>query len=474
MEPSLAGILICCALLAVARFFEMPTIVALIASLAFGSTAIVTLPALGGSSPMVFVALLMVLLGSIVLRRNWPRDLQRVFFQQPIAWLVLLLGIYTVAGAFLLPRLFAGEATVFIPQRLEATAGDIVKTTLAPVSGNVTQTLYFVFGALAFFALSIVLLRRNTLKAIRQGFFVWATLHVAAGFLDLFGKFAGIEDILSPIRSASYAMATIVDVGGFWRIAGTYSEASAFGSTTILLLAFTFTYWRQTRSRFALSLTVLLILLLTLCTSTTAYIAGVIIAVVFGVSLARSLLQDRLQAGEIGFVCFGIGVLVVAIGIEAQSEQLLAPLWGLFDAMIFNKASSASGYERAYWNYQSFVSVYETMGLGIGLGSSRSSSWIVSVISQFGVVGSAMMGLLTWEIIRSKRYAARLNTETRATVLSVRSAALGSLLATSIGGGAADPGLVFFIALAVASRVSATARDARTARPVAMAVPQPS
>jgi hypothetical protein len=474
MEPSLAGILICCALLAVARFFEMPTIVALIASLAFGSTAIVTLPALGGSSPMVFVALLGILLVSIALRRNWPSDLQRVFFEQPISWLVLLLSIYTVAGAFLLPRLFAGETTVFIPQRIGVVSAGIVETTLEPVSGNITQTLYFVFGALAFFALNIMLLRPNTLKAIRQGFFVWATLHVSAGFLDLSGKFAGIEDILASIRSASYAMATIVDVGGFWRIAGTYSEASAFGCTTILLLAFTFTYWRQTRSKFALLLTVLLIILLTLCTSTTAYVAGVIIAVLFGVSLARSLLQDRLQAGEIGFACFGIGVLVVAVGVEAYSAQLLAPLWGLFDAMIFNKASSASGYERAYWNYQSLVSVYETMGLGIGLGSSRASSWIISVISQFGVIGSTMIALLTWEIIRANRvrHANWLSADTRATVLSVRAAALGSLLAQSIGGGAADPGLVFFIALAVASSVTARARDAT---PIAMmATPRPA
>jgi hypothetical protein len=83
-----------------------------------------------------------------------------------------------------------------------------------------------------------------------------------------------------------------------------------------------------------------------------------------------------------------------------------------------------------------------------------------------------MMGLLTWEIIRSKQYAARLSTETRATVLSVRAAALGSLLAASIGGGAADPGLVFFIALAVASSVAA---HARKAAPIVMiATPRPA
>jgi hypothetical protein len=460
MEPSLAGILVCCAILGVARFFAMPTIVALISSLAFGSTAIATLPALGGSSPMVFVALLMILLGSIALRRNWLRDLQRVFEQQPIAWLVLVLSIYTIAGAFVFPRLFEGEATVFVPQRTGVMSAGIVETTLGPVSGNVTQTLYFVFGALAFFAISIVLLRPNTLSAIKQGFFVYATLHVMSGLLDLFGKFAGIDDIFAPIRTASYAMATIVDVGGFWRIAGTYSEASAFGAATIVLLAFTFTYWRQTRSKFALVLTLLLIMLLILSTSTTAYFAGVIIAAVFGVSLARSLLQDQLQSGEIGFVSVGIAVLVATIGIEAYNAQILAPLWSLFDAMIFNKASSASGYERAYWNYQSLISIYDTMGLGIGLGSSRASSWIISVVSQFGVIGSAMIGLLTWEIFRSKRYAASLSSDTRATALSVRAAALGALLAASIGGGAADPGLIFFIALAVASSVIARASRA--------------
>ena len=472
MEPSFAGILVCCAIFGVARFFEMPTIVALIASLAFGSTAIVTLPALGGSSPMVFVALLMVLLGSDrTAAQLAARSATRIR-----AATNCLAGLAPQhlhrRRCYLTAKAICRRGDGLRSAALWGDSAGIVETTLEPVSGNVTQTLYFVFGALAFFALSIVLLRPNTLKAIRQGFFVWATLHVAAGFLDLFGKFAGIEDILSPIRTASYAMATIVDVGGFWRIAGTYSEASAFGSATILLLAFTFTYWRQTRSKFALSLAVLLIILLTLCTSTTAYVAGLIIAVVFGVSLARSLLQDRLQAGEIGFVCVGIGVLAVMIGVEAYSARTLAPLWGLFDAMIFNKASSASGYERAYWNYQSLVSVYETMGLGIGLGSSRASSWIISVISQFGVIGSTMIGLLTWEIIRSKRHAARLSSETRATVLSVRAAALGSLLAQSIGGGAADPGLAFFIALAVASSVTAHARNAA---PIAMmAAPRPA
>lgn len=471
MQPSIAGILIFCGLLAVSRFFAMPAVVALIASLTFGTTAIVVLPALGGSSPMVFVALLAVLLLVVALRRDTLSNLQEVFAHQPIAQLVLLLMAYTAATAFLLPRLFAGRATVFIPQRTAGEVIGIVQTTLGPVSGNVTQPLYFIFGGFAFFAFSVVLLRPGAIKGIRQGFFIWATLNVAAGFIDLFGKILGLADILAPIRSASYAMATNVEVAGFFRIAGTYSEASAFGAVSVALLAFMFTYWRQTRNTYALVLSAMLCILLTLSTSTTAYVSTAILGAILFVSLVREGLRDKLQRGELALLGFGIAVIVAAIGAEAYDARLLAPLWDLFDAMVFNKASSSSGYERAYWNYQSLVSVYDTMGLGIGLGSSRASSWVIAVVSQLGLIGAAMMGVLTWEIIRSNRirYAAGVEQSDRATVLSVRAAALASLLAATIGGGAADPGLVFFIALAVASAVSRTISVYRGA-----AVPAPS
>ena len=59
----------------------------------------------------------------------------------------------------------------------------------------------------------------------------------------------------------------------------------------------------------------------------------------------------------------------------------------------------------AYWNYQSLQSVYDTLGLGIGLGSSRASSWIIAVISQLGIIGSILMGLLVLELVRGGDFA---------------------------------------------------------------------
>ena len=454
MVPSLAGVLICCGLFAAAWFTERPLIVALMASIAFGSTAIVTLTALGGSSPLIYVVFLMALFATVALRRDIMRELGVVLTQQPLAWLVLLLALYTVVGALVLPRMFAGETTAFIPVRSGGGAGGIAEIPLMPVPGNITQSMYFVLTALSFFAFSVLLLRRETFGAIRTGFFAWASVHASLGFIDLLGKIAGLGDVLAPIRSATYAMLTEVDVAGFWRIAGGYSEASAFGATTVSLLAFTFTYWRITQNRFALVLTAALFVLFILSTSSTAYVAGAILLMVVLASVTTAALRDRLRKQDLLLIAALFAALCVIVGAVVHSERILDPFWRLLDMMILDKASSASGEERAYWNYRSLQSVVDTVGLGIGIGSSRASSWLIAVISQLGVVGTLMIGYLTFEIIRGvgvRGTGAPDDRELHAIANSARAACLAGLVTASISSGDADPGLRFYIALAVIS-----------------------
>jgi hypothetical protein len=118
--------------------------------------------------------------------------------------------------------------------------------------------------------------------------------------------------------------------------------------------------------------------------------------------------------------------------------------------MIFEKHNSASGIERAYWNAKSLDALVDTAGMGIGIGSSRSSSWVISVVSQLGIIGTCMMGALVVCLLRGVRgptSVLRLNDF--ALVQGARAAALSSLLTASIAGSGADPGPIFFIALAV-------------------------
>jgi hypothetical protein len=457
MEISIAGVLVCSAILLMSRFSAHPSIFALISSLAFGSTAIVILSALGGASPIMYVVFLCALLAGVALRRNAIQDLSALFARQPTAWVVLFLILYVTAGAILLPRLFAGATTVFVPVRDE---GRVAEIPLVPVTGNITQALYFVLDGLSFFAFSILLLKPRAFIAIKQGFFAWATLHVAMGFIDLFGKISGAGDVLAPIRTASYTMLTDVTVGGFWRIAGAYSEASSFGAISVALLAFTFTYWKYSRDAFALALTLALLVLLSLSTSSTAYVAGGVLLIVLMISVVGSILQNRLQVQDLILLIAGFAGVAALTGLVLYNEHALDRFMDLLDTMVLNKASSASAQERAYWNLQSLQSVYDTVGLGIGLGSSRASSWVIAVISQLGVIGALLIGVLVCQILRGGclRHARELDPQTRTTVLSVRAASLAALLTSSVSGGGADPGLVFFLTLSAVTSLRATAR----------------
>lgn len=449
MQFSLVGALICIMMILAARW-SGGLLAALIGSLTFGATSVVSLTALGGSSPLVFTMLQIILICSVVLKRSFVRDLWSAMSQQPVAWIVLIFMIYVIGGSFILPRLFFGQTTAFVPIKSELR---IAEVPLSPVSGNVTQTLYFVLNVLAFFAVSILFSKENHAKAIRNGVFLWATLLVATGFMDFIGKIVGAGDLLEPIRTASYSMLTDVEQAGFFRIAGPYAEASAFGAATVVTLAFMFTYWRATRDTTALIISVLLLLLLLLSTSSTAYVGAAIISIPLFFSILKTSTSGRISRPDLFLLSCGIAVIVMVVAIELYDDKILDPIWDLFNTMILNKASSASGQERAYWNLRSIDSFFDTAGLGIGLGSSRASSWIVAVISQLGLIGSLLLAAMTYQIISKRwvRMSANGDEETQAIARSLRSAVLASLVAATVAGGGADPGLLFFIGLAVSS-----------------------
>ena len=97
--------------------------------------------------------------------------------------------LYATVGALLFPRLFAGRTTVFVlsPQRQ-----GIVEASLAPVSGNISQTAYFVLGGLTAMALYMLLLHKSRIDQVRRGFFLCCGHHAGMGLIDLLCELAGL------------------------------------------------------------------------------------------------------------------------------------------------------------------------------------------------------------------------------------------------------------------------------------------
>lgn len=456
MQFSIPGLAVCAAVLIVAYYSRGILIVGLMVSLAFGSTAAMTLTSLGGSTPLIYTLFAALLVTAVTARRYIWLELGSVFGSIRSIWILTSLMTYAIIGAWLLPRLFAGQTVVFVQSK---TRGAVVEASLAPVSANTSQTGYFILGGLTAIALCMLLLHSDRIDQLRRGFFLWCGLHAGMGLIDFFGKFAGAGDLLAPIRTASYALLTDSVEAGFSRITGAFSEASSFAGASLSCLAFCYTYWRKTKSSLAQWLAGILLFLTLLSTSSTAYVGLMALCIPVAFSMSASVLSARFERQEIlifAIVAFGV---VTVLGVSLYDAGALDPFIRLINSTIINKANSSSGEERTYWNVKSLQSFLDTSGLGVGFGSSRASSWPIAVLSQLGLFGSLMVAILVAVLVSGVgRARERLDPETDAVVLSVRNAALASIIANSVSAGSADPGMLFFIAFATVSATKARAR----------------
>lgn len=446
MSISIAGIITCLILFIIGNFLSAPLVIGLFASLPFAATAIISLPALGGSSPLIYTVFTLAFLASIAFKKGFIRKLGIIFARYPVSWLLLTLLIYVLLGAYLLPRFFLGQTNALIP-----ITGVVTEVPLAPVSGNITQTSYYILGSLAFFGFAIFLLKRDNFVKITRGFFAFAIAHTALGWIDLGSKLVGAGDILAPVRSAGYALLTSEGMSGFWRVVGGGSEASSFAVVGLGCLGFTYSYWHESRSMTAFILTLLMLLLLLLSTSSTAYVGLGILSLAAAISLSWTMLKGRFKPHDILLLTMLILLCTAILTIFLYDQRVFTPFVNLFQTMVLEKADSASGQERSYWNMVSLQAFFDTFGLGIGLGSSRSSSWAVSTIAQLGIVGSLMILVMIGIIARGMSgLPQRPGTQQFFALCSgARACTLSMLMAESVAGSGADPGIMFFISLAV-------------------------
>jgi len=282
------------------------------------------------------------------------------------------------------------------------------------------------------------------------------------GVIDLGGKIVGAGDLLEPIRTASYSMLTEVQQAGFWRIVGGQAEASGFAGGSLACISFCYVYWRRTGSRLALGLGLTLLILLLLSTSTTAYVGLAVLSLPVAFSILRSIGRQRLSSADVFLLAAFAMCFLVGLTVMLAHPSFFDPFVALFDSTVTNKLQTDSGQERFYWNYKSLQSVIDTRGLGVGFGSSRASSWLIAVVSQLGVVGSVLMALMVLFLLREPRsFRSNADPEIQAVVAATKAAAFGGLVSGSMISGSADPGIVFFITLAVTTCVQARYAEPR-------------
>lgn len=370
-------------------------------------------------------------------------------FPHECFWLAAIV-ILGVIGGLLLPRVFAGATDVTAIGSTDY-GPSVVLVPLGPTSGNITQAVYIIADFACFAAVLAYASVPRDHAVVVKALLIYCVGDVAFAFLDVVTSATGTSDLLGFIRNASYVFHDDEVTGGLRRIIGSFTETSAFSSTSIGCLGFTARLWLAgLRPRVTATLSVVFLGLLAFSTSTTAYAAAPgLLIILYGAACLRIVGQGLAPPATYAFLCLTpLALILVAIGISLN-QTAYDVLQDFLAVTVLDKSTSQSGIERAQWNQTALQSFFDTFGFGGGLGSIRASSFPLAVLSNLGLVGA--MGFLVFFAIvllpgrhqNQTGYAA----EVRA---AARMACIGLLLAATVSGALVDLGLPFYVFAAVA------------------------
>lgn len=353
------------------------------------------------------------------------------------AWL-LVYCLYGAATAFVLPRIFANRLYVIPMQRATAFVP------LSPSSQNITQAVYLLTTGLAAVAASAVATRAGAGRLLVRALVVIAWIQVATGIADVATSAVHAPEILAFARNGAYAQLS-QDTGGFHRIAGLAPEASVYAAlSTVFLVVLTELWLRRISSLSTGAAAVATLCMLLASTSSTAYasvFAYALVLTVRTVFIPGSLPVGRAAA----LLAVGGCLLVLGSAVMLLKPHLAQAVGDVLAEMTVEKGQTYSGVERGMWARQGWDLFLQTRGLGVGIGSFRSSSLITAIL---GSVGPACLALLLGyclHVLKLSRRSTYMRTGDFNADLSAAAgwAAIVQLVPAGIGAPGADPGLMF-------------------------------
>lgn len=461
MSIELIGFIITTLGLSVLIFGPRFACFAFLCSALLSAASAVSFPALGGLNLQPGYYLLGFVLLDALMRPRVLKDAAIALAPfKPGFWFAAML-LYAIPVTILVPRLFAGSFYVFSVGRSEAGAATILQVPVGPSSGNVTQPVYLLAGLLCF--LTFYAYRRS--PALLHWFsraVLWAALlNLTFAALDLITYHTGTQAAMDIIRNASYRLLTDVELLGFKRVVGSFSEASAFAAVSVLLFAFTVTLWlHDSKSRMAGLAALGSFIAVLLSTSTGGYAAiGMFIAFHYAMTL-MAVLKGAASKREMIWACAAPLFLICFVVFVIAYEPLRYQIADLFDVLFFTKMSSDSGIERASWNQQAVVALFETFGIGAGIGTVRASSWLIAVPATLGIFGAVTYAMFIYSVFRTKPIGGE---EEIAVQSAARMACVAMIFSTSLSGGGPDLGPFFYAMAGIACSNALEGRAAQRA-----------
>lgn len=366
---------------------------ALMISLPFGVAAAVNLPALGNSS-LLMADLVALTLVALTVSRLLIAQEGMTLRLPAFAWWLIAMMVFCVFITFFGPRLYANQIDVFTIGR---TASDefIVRTTLQPSSKNISQLMRF--GISLSVGLAIILASPQKFQRALPGAFVAMTItHLTLSAADYITFAINRPEWLEFIRNANYTVLYKHQIEGIKRVIGGFAEASAAGNFSLSLFGFWMIYWiRGGRAKLGGYLAIGSLVTVLASGSSAAFVAVALFTALTAISLF--LTKGRVMGKRRNWLLITAGAVLPAIVLGAFILSQTNPSFGAyFDRLIFSKLESHSAVERMMWNRHALDATLESSLLGLGLGSIRSSNFLIACLSTLGFVGSFIyFGMLT-------------------------------------------------------------------------------
>ena len=403
----------------------------------FPAAAAIDLPALGGSSiPPALMAL--GFLAMRLLRKDVTRSPGPALGLEKNAWL-LVFCIYCAATAWVLPRLFAGRIDL-IPMG----AAGLGFVPLHVTAQNTTQAVYMLGTAFAATAATALATRYGSPFILIKALVVITWVHALTGVIDLIAASAHLQGVFDVVRTGAYAQLD-QNEGGFHRIAGMCSEPSVYATLGSGYFAFMSELWlRRILPRRTGPAALVMLALLLLSTSSTAYIsmAGYIALLAGRLVVAPSSLTiDR----AIVLIGVALGGLTLSLLLVLLHPSLASNFGTVLADMTLKKSQSKSGLERGLWAKQGWDAMKVTHGLGVGVGSFRSSSIVTAIAGSVGPAGLAVFAIYCLQVFKIGRrttYAANVQIRSAAGAAAGWTALI-CLVPALVIWATPDPGLIF-------------------------------
>ncbi len=349
---------------------------------------------------------------------------------------------YCALTALLLPRIFSGLLEVIPVSGADLNGASILK----PRSGNITQTCYMLISYLTALAFSVIGSREDMRRCYMQALVWGAFALIVTGLLDLVTYRLGLSGLLDPFRTANYTLLTDVEAAGAKRVVGLTPEASSYGTLCVsaagALLLLRPLYPRGWTRAIATAAMIGVGVMALLSTSATAYVGGAVVACVYLYNLVSRIVDQNAVGRE---TCGQeIGIIIcssfLALMIVALAPDRVAPLFDVFDKVIFQKSNSLSYIQRSMWSRVGWEAFVNSGGIGAGLGSVRTSNWPISILGSTGVFGALLIfGYVVQKLTLSTK---GLAAKDAAFLNAMRLTILPFLAMSSLGGTIPDIGIL--------------------------------